>query len=100
MSQECRVLRARSAEVTQDQQADKFKGKRPGGEAAEGIEPDNLIVDERFTRQGCSSKDSEFGLIYLNGDNNLENLKGPDDTWKARLIEKDFCRLMFETEGV
>jgi adenine-specific DNA-methyltransferase len=74
--------------------------KRPGGEAAEGIEQDNLILDEWFTKQGYSSKDSEFDLIYVNGDNNLENLKAPDDTWKVRLIEEDFFRLMFETEGV
>ena len=70
--------------------------KRPGGETAEGIEQDNLVLDEWFTRQGYSSKDSEFDLIYVNGDNNLENLKAPDDTWKVRLIEEDFHRLMFE----
>jgi adenine-specific DNA-methyltransferase len=74
--------------------------KRPGGESAEGIEQDNLILDEWFTKQGYSSKDSEFDLIYVNGDNNLENLKAPDDSWKVRLIEEDFFRLMFETEGV
>ena len=74
--------------------------KRPGGESAAGIEQDNLILDEWFTKQGYSSKDSEFDLIYVNGDNNLENLKAPDDTWKVRLIEEDFFRLMFETEGV
>ena len=73
--------------------------KRPGGETAEGIEEDNLVLDEWFTRQGYSSKDSEFDLIYVNGDNNLENLKAPDDTWKVRLIEEDFHRLMFDTEG-
>jgi len=63
-------------------------------------EQDNLVLDEWFTKQGYSAKDSEFGLIYVNGDNNLENLKAPDDTWKVRLIEEDFCRLMFDTEGV
>ncbi|TSE38230.1 DNA methylase [Tepidimonas fonticaldi] len=74
--------------------------KRPGGEAPEGIERDNLVLDEWFRKQGYSSKDSEFDLIYVNGDNNLENLKAPDDTWKVRLIEEDFFRLMFEMEGV
>lgn len=62
-------------------------------------EEDNLVLDEWFTRQGYSSKDSEFDLIYVNGGNNLENLKTPDDLWKVRLIEEDFHRLMFETEG-
>ncbi len=73
---------------------------RPGGETTEGIEQDNLVLDEWFTKQGYSSKDSEFDLIYVNGDNNLENLKAPDDTWKVRLIEEDFFRLMFEMEEV
>ena len=30
------------------------------------------------------------------GMDNLENLKALDDTWKVRLIEEDFHRLMFE----
>lgn len=72
--------------------------KHPGGETPDGIEQDNLVLDEWFTKQRYSSKDSEFDLIYVNGDNNLENLKAPDDTWKVRLIEEDFFRLMFETE--
>lgn len=62
-------------------------------------EEDNLVLDEWFTKQGYSSKDSEFDLIYVNGDNHLENLKAADDTWKVRLIEEDFHRLMFDTEG-
>jgi adenine-specific DNA-methyltransferase len=62
-------------------------------------EQDNLALDEWFTKQGYSARDSEFDLIYVNGGNNLENLKTPDDLWKVRLIEEDFHRLMFETEG-
>ena len=61
-------------------------------------EKDNLVLEEWFTRQGYSSKDSEFDLIYVNGGNNLENLKTSDDLWKVRLIEEDFHRLMFEVE--
>ena len=62
-------------------------------------EQDNLVLDAWFTRQGYSSRDSEFDLIYVNGGNNLENLKSSDDLWKVRLIEEDFHRLMFEVEG-
>ena len=62
-------------------------------------EQDNLVLDEWFTKQGYSARDSEFDLIYVNGGNNLENLKTPDDLWKVRLIEEDFHRLMFEMEG-
>ena len=63
-------------------------------------EEENLVLDEWFVKQGYSSKDSEFDIIYVNGGNNLENLKTPDDKWKVRLIEDDFHRLMFEMEGV
>lgn len=55
-------------------------------------EKDNLILDEWFMAQGYA----ELDVIYVNGTNNLENLKGPDDRWKVRLIEEDFHRLMFE----
>jgi adenine-specific DNA-methyltransferase len=58
------------------------------------------VLDEWFTKQGYSSKDREFDLIYVNGSNNLENLKLPDDTWKVRLIEEDFHRLMFDQADV
>jgi adenine-specific DNA-methyltransferase len=63
-------------------------------------EQDNFVLNTWFTRAGYSAKDSEFGLIYVNGDNNLENLKAADDTWKVRLIEEDFHRLMFDAEGL
>ena len=63
-------------------------------------EEDNLALDDWFTKEGYLARDSEFDLIYVNGGNNLENLKTPDDLWKVRLIEEDFQRLMFEGEGV
>lgn len=63
-------------------------------------EQDNLVLDEWFTKEGYSAKDSEFDLIYVNGGNNLENLKTLDDFWKVRLIEEDFHRLMFQAESM
>ena len=63
-------------------------------------EQDNLVLEEWFTKQGYSAKDSEFDLIYVNGGNNLENLKTPEDLWKVRLIEEDFHRLMFDMDGL
>lgn len=71
--------------------------KRPGGETTEGIEQDNLILNEWFSTQLRPSKGTAFDLIYVNGDNNLENLKTQEDLWKARLIEEDFHRSMFDT---
>jgi adenine-specific DNA-methyltransferase len=70
---------------------------RPGSDSADGAEQDNLVLDEWFTKQGYASKDTEFDVIWVNGGNNLENLKAPDDTWKVRLLEEDFHRLMFDT---
>jgi hypothetical protein len=42
----------------------------------------------------------EFDVIYVNGDNNLENLRRPDENWKVRLIEDEFKRLMFDVQDV
>lgn len=44
--------------------------------------------------------DHEFDLIYVNGDNNLQNLRKNEETWKVRLIEEAFHTLMFEKEGL
>ena len=41
----------------------------------------------------------EFDLIYVNGDNNLKHRR-PDETWKVRLIEEEFKRLMFDVEEI
>ena len=71
--------------------------KRPGGETTEGIEQDNLILNEWFSKQLRPSKGSAFDLVYVNGDSNLENLKTQEDFWKVRLIEEDFHRSMFDT---
>lgn len=61
-------------------------------------EKDNLVLDEWFTA-GYLSTDCEFDTVWVNGGNNLENIKSPSDLWKVRLIEDDFHRLMFNTEG-
>ena len=63
-------------------------------------EQDNLVLDEWFTQQGYSENGGKFDLIYVNGSNNLENLKAPDGLWKVRLIEEQFHRLMFEMDGL
>jgi len=60
----------------------------------------NADLDEFFRKQEYNPRDMEFDLIYVNSDNNLENLRKDDETWKVRLIEEDFKRLMFETEEV
>lgn len=63
-------------------------------------EKSNKALETFFRKQNYSTRDMEFDLIYVNGDNNLENIRWPDETWKARLIEEEFKRLMFEVEDV
>lgn len=59
-------------------------------------EQDNLVLEAWFRKQDYSTRDSLIELIYVNGDNTLENLRLPDESWKVRLTEEDFQRLMFE----
>jgi adenine-specific DNA-methyltransferase len=40
--------------------------------------------------------DSEYDRIYVNGDNNVENLKTGDEHWKVVLIEEEYGNRMFE----
>jgi len=61
-------------------------------------EEDNLVLDEWFKRSDYSTKEKLPNYIYVNGTNNLENVRLPDATWKVRLIEEDFQKLMFEME--
>jgi adenine-specific DNA-methyltransferase len=81
------------------------QGTNPGDEKVVVIwrntrEKSNADLDEFFLKQGYNTRDMEFDLIYVNGDNNLENLKRPDETWKVRLIEEEFKSLMFDVEDV
>ena len=60
-------------------------------------EQDNLVLETWFRdKQAFSVRDTEFDLIYVNGDNTLENIRLDDESWKVRLTEEDFQRLMFE----
>jgi adenine-specific DNA-methyltransferase len=63
-------------------------------------EEDNLVLETWFQEQGYASSGSGLDLIYVNGDNSLENLKTPQDTWRLRLIEEDFHRLMFDSSDI
>jgi len=60
---------------------------------------DSNALETWFSKR-YSSKDFEFDAIYVNGDNNIENLKVDGDLWKVRLIEAEFSRLMFDVQDV
>jgi adenine-specific DNA-methyltransferase len=81
------------------------EGTNPEGEKVLVIwrntrEKSNDDMDQFFQKQGYNTRDRKFDIIYTNGDNNLENLKRADETWKVRLIEEEFQCLMFDVRDV
>jgi adenine-specific DNA-methyltransferase len=63
-------------------------------------EKSNQDLDEFFLKQSYNTRDTEFDRIYVNGDNNLENLKVGDELWKVALIEEEFKTRMFDTKDL
>ncbi len=59
-------------------------------------EKSNEALDDFFKKQKYNTLDFEFDLIFVNGDNNLENLKVAEDKWKVSMIEEEFKKRMFE----
>jgi len=53
-------------------------------------------LNEFFKKMDWSVYNREFDTIYINGDNNLANLKKDEDNFKVKLIEQEFKRLMFD----
>nr|MBC8363355.1 hypothetical protein [Candidatus Desulfatibia profunda] len=64
------------------------------------LEKDNAVLDEWFQKNRISTRDLEFDTIYVNGSNNLPNLALAEGTCKVRLIEEEFSKRMWDTEGV
>lgn len=64
------------------------------------LEEDNLVLDTWFDKVRIKPADTEFDTIYVNGSNNLLNLQKEGDTWKVRLIEEEFLKRMWSSEGV
>lgn len=61
------------------------------------LEQDNLMLDVWFRKHAISTQDYEYDTIYVNGSNNLPNLKQDDEHWKVRLIEEEFMKRMWDT---
>lgn len=81
------------------------EGKNPEGEKVLVIwrnleEKSNEDLDAFFKKQQIKVKEWDYKIIYVNGDNNLENLRREDETWKVRLIEEEFKRLMFDVKDI
>ncbi|MBD8036640.1 site-specific DNA-methyltransferase [Solibacillus sp. A46] len=60
----------------------------------------NEQLNELLRQLDINSRDAEYDLIYVNGDNHIENLKVDESNWKVRLIEEEFKRLMFEVNDI
>jgi len=57
---------------------------------------DNKSLNEFLQKSKYNPLDTEFDRIYVNGDNNVENLKVGEEKWKVVLIEEEFKKRMFE----
>ena len=64
------------------------------------LEQDNAVLDEWFRKNRISTRDFEFDTIYVNGSNNLPNLRLDSENWKVRLTEEEFMKRMWDVEGV
>lgn len=57
----------------------------------------NEQLNDFFRRSAYSVRDNEYDVIYVNGDNNLDNLRAENEAWKVVLIEQEFNRQMFNS---
>lgn len=64
------------------------------------LEEDNAVLDEWFRKLDIRSRDTEFDIIYVNGSNNLPNLRREDEHWKVRLLEETFHQKMWDIEDI
>jgi adenine-specific DNA-methyltransferase len=63
-------------------------------------ERSNTDVDAFFQGWREKAAGETLDVIYINGDNNLENVRKPDERWEVRLIEEEFQKLMFDAQDV
>lgn len=61
-------------------------------------EIDNKDLEDFFDRMDFRTRDSEFDVIYVNGDNTLPNLRRDEEHWKVVMIEEEFQKRMFTEE--
>lgn len=57
---------------------------------------DYEALNKWFQEHYDSTKTYDWDVIYVNGDNNLENVRTDKETWKVRSLEKEFLKRMFD----
>lgn len=65
---------------------------------SDGILKSNAALDAYFTKYRINPLDREYDVIFVNGDNNLENLRTDKESWKVQMTETEFKARMFEEE--
>ncbi|MBR4626102.1 MAG: site-specific DNA-methyltransferase [Ruminococcus sp.] len=65
---------------------------------SENLVESNAALDAYFAKHRINPQDREYDIIYVNGDNNLQNLQSDDETWKVQMTEIEFKKRMFEEE--
>ena len=81
-----------------------IEGRLPDGRLAliiwrtitEDLLQSNAALDAYFAKHRINQIDREFDVIFVNGDNNLENLRLDGGNWKVERIEPVFKAKMFE----
>lgn len=56
----------------------------------------NAALDAYFQKYRINPRDREFDVIFVNGDNNIENLRLEDENWKVVMTEREFNNRMWE----
>lgn len=56
----------------------------------------NAALDAYFTTYRKNVSNRAYDVIYVNGDNNLENLRGANESWNVQVTEIEFKKRMFE----
>ena len=56
----------------------------------------NAALDTYFKEYKINKNNCKYDIIYINGDNNLENLRLDNENWKVHMTEIEFNKRMFE----
>lgn len=81
-----------------------IEGSLPDGRRAlviwrsvtDDIVASNAALDAYFTTYRNNAGDRKYDVIFVNGDSNLENLRGKGEGWTVRMTETEFKNRMFE----
>lgn len=82
-----------------------IEGTLPDGRRAliiwRNINEDNILesnaaLDAYFSKYRINPQDREYDIIFVNGDNNLENLRLDSEKWKVVMTETEFNKRMWE----